>query len=164
MFGIVNAIPTPLKLGSPHLKKNYIASVCNQIKQSNITCWIRNHPHAPQTCSIDAGEILQTKINIPLIESTSDLLGTHLEIQVLNPEKTQCFIRALLWTTSTENTIFMNTPNDTNRDIDHMAEDLTSTQRIFHETGPFHIILKKHLKHYYIQINQMCIAMEYLYD
>ena len=58
----------------------------------------------------------------------------------------------------------MNTPNDPHRDIDHMAEDLTSTQRIFHETGPFHIILKKHLKHYYIQINQMCIAMEYLYE
>ena len=167
-----NAVP-PLLLSSKagdcrpeELDSLTISKLSNNMAETTVIIWYRKHPNDIRTWMIKENNIHESPpIPIPFIQKKEDLIGTHLEVQLMNKELSHCFLRTLFWIhIKYPHNLFMATPNDTHRDIDNMHNDLIVTKRYFPiSTVNIEIVLKKTQGDYYVEINQKSIPIEYLY-
>ena len=163
MFGNVLSIPRPREHSSSKQQRYVISTVRNKIKDACVLLWYRHHNHKNGEVNCVQNYIVRVEYNgeipIPLIHQKEELIGTHLELQIMNKELSNCMIRTLFWINN--GTIYMATPNDTQRNIDNMHDDLIVTRRSFPvQSGKITMSLRKILGEFYVDLNNTCIPIE----
>ena len=150
------AISTPAKI--------CIQEIVNHIPDTTIVCWQKTMPKRPIEYSCT--DVFKGNIHIPYIQKIKDLFGTHLEVRIMNKEGSKCFSRFCIWQEKKyPNTVSIACPNDTQRNIDDLGNDLYSTQRRLHITKHKEtaLLFRTCQDHTFIECWGHVIPIEYMY-
>ena len=141
-----------------------IHQIINHIPNTSIVCWVKIMPHLPIEHACETS--YQGIIRIPFIQTIKDLFGTHLEIRIMNKEGTKCFSRFCIWQEKQyPNTVSIACPNDKERNIDDLGNDLYSTQRRLRITKEKEatLLFRTCQEHTFIECWGHVIPIEYMY-
>jgi len=153
MYGLGVSI-RPLQVESP-----YIAHISNTIPHTFLVVWLKIHPHHPKRWTIHKKR--RTVIPIPEVATSYNLLNRHVELRIMKDHVT-CLHRILLWRKQGE--VYVASPNDQERDIDHLSFDLTTTARKLAPVST-QIILRvfQVCKLFFLQIGSQVVPFECAY-
>ena len=98
----------------------HLLGIDNECSQSTyIVIWNKHCPHKPhvQTCLEHKNDV---HMNIPIVKTTFDLLGIHIEIRICQRTTDALLRRFILWTNETGCT-YIACPDDTHKNIDNFV-------------------------------------------
>ena len=144
----------PIRCEKPTINK-----VVNRIPDTTVVLWWKQYPHEPRR--FECSQELAVAFPIPTIQTSQDLLGSHLVCRLMESDS-HCLCRCLLWVED-DQWICIASPNDTDRDIDDMSFDLATTKRKLAADAQTSLTFHRHLQHFSVDVGTQTVPIEYIY-